>query len=60
MIVLTLEHKEVKKILKSIKHNKTHKKALKKNGAFYHYEDGKKYYIEDVQLLRKIYKSFQK
>lgn len=59
MIVLTLEHNEVKKILKRIKHNKTHKKALKKNGTFYHYEDGKKYYIEDIKILRKIYKSFR-
>lgn len=56
MEVLTLEHKEVKKILKRIKHNRTHKKALKLNGAFYCMLDGVKYRIEDVKILRKIYK----
>lgn len=60
MKVLTLEHEEVKKFLKTIKHNKTHKKALKLNGVFYCILDGIKYRVEDVKILRKIYKSFQK
>lgn len=56
MIVLTLEHKDVKKILKHIKHNKTHKRALKKQGAFYHIDPltNQKYFIEDLKILRKI------
>lgn len=60
MEVLTLYHNEVKKILKRIKHNRTHKKALKKQGCFYCLLDGQKYYIEDINLLRKIYKSYRK
>lgn len=57
MEVLTLKHKEVKKILKNIKHNKTHKKALKLNGVFYCILNGIKYKVEDITILKKIYKS---
>lgn len=56
MIVLTLEHKEVKKFLKKIPHNKIHKRALKLQGAFYYIDPltKQKYYIEDLKILRKI------
>lgn len=60
MEVLTLEHKEVKKFLKKIKHNRTHKKALKLNGVFYCILDGIKYRVEDIQILRKIFQSYRK
>lgn len=55
MIVLTLDHKEVKKFLKKIKHNKLYWKVIKKQGACYYLnKHGQKYYIEDLKYLRKI------
>lgn len=60
MEVLTLEHKDAIKFLKKIKHNRTHKKALKLNGAFYCILDGVKYRVEDVDIMRKIYMSYRK
>lgn len=60
MEVLTLSHTETKKILKTIRHNRTHKKALKLNGVFYCILDGVKYRIEDVDIMRKIYMTYRK
>lgn len=59
MTVLTLNHKDVKKVLKSIKHNRTHKKALRQNGCFYCLLNNQKYYVEDIQILRKLHNQYK-
>lgn len=56
MTVLTLKHKDCMKILKEIKHNSTYKKALKKNGRCFFLKDEKKYMLEDINVLQKMFK----
>lgn len=53
METLLLNHGECLKILKTIKHNKIHKKAIKKYGRCFYIKDGKRYMLEDRKILRK-------
>lgn len=52
-IVLTLTHKETKKFMRKVKHNRIHRKALKQNGVCYAIVDGQDYFIEDIDLIKR-------
>lgn len=53
MEVLLLTKKEINKFLKQIKHNRTHKRAIKKQGYCYALINSQKYFIELKDYWRK-------